>query len=221
MYEKLRERYKNSFRIYGAGDERSLMWTKNKQYIRFEQLLRFLFSGSGTLLDVGCGFGDLFLWLKDTIYNQEIEYFGIDIMPEFIDAAVELTGEQSKFECQDILSLTDRSYDYVVASGIFGSKIFDEDEKNYLHIENVIKKSMDICKIGVSFDFLSDKTDFRNSETNFHASPEKILQLAYKFSRNIILNNSVMPFEFCITIFKDDNFRKETTVFDRYFEKNE
>lgn len=44
----------------------------------------------------------------------------------------------------------------------------------------------------------------------------KILEMAYKLSRNIILRNDYMPFEFSIVIFKDDSFSKEDTLFTKY-----
>ena len=221
MYKNVYGYYEENFKRYGAEDERSLGWTKNKQDIRFEQLFRFLKPENGTLLDVGCGFGDMYQYIKKTMKNDQIEYFGIDIMPEFIEVAMKRTGESKCFLCEDILSLDACSYDYVVASGIFGYKVYDDEEKNYAHIENVLEKALDISKVGISINFLSDKTDYHTSGNDFHSSPERVLSLAYKYSRNVILDNTVMPFEFCLTIFKDDSFKTETTVFNRYFEKGE
>lgn len=218
MYQKLEKRYYENYLRYGAGDERSLGWSKNKQNIRFEQLLRFLNPKMGSLLDVGCGFGDLYIYLKNQ-QKGKIDYFGIDIMSQFIDEAVNLTEEPERFSCRDILHLGERKFDYIVMAGIFGYRIYEEEERNYAHIEQVLKKALDICNVGVSVSFLSDKTDYHTSEEDFHASPEKVLGLAYRHSRNVILDNSVMPFEFFLTIFKDDSFKKETTVFNHYFEK--
>lgn len=72
-----------------------------------------------------------------------------------------------------------------------------------------------LCSDGLAFDFLSDKVDYRHEHT-FHSSPEKVLEIAYKYSRNIVLRNDYMPFEFAIIIFKDDGFDKQDTVFHRY-----
>lgn len=72
----------------------------------------------------------------------------------------------------------------------------------------------------IVFDFQSDKVDFMGCDTGFYFSPEKVLGIAYEFSRNVILDNSYMPFEFAVTIFKDDSFKKDTTVFNRFIAEN-
>ena len=62
---KTQEIYKDLFKQYGAKDERSLGWSKNKQNYRFERCLRFLKPKCGeSLLDIGCGFGDLYRYLQ-------------------------------------------------------------------------------------------------------------------------------------------------------------
>lgn len=72
---------------------------------------------------------------------------------------------------------------------------------------------------GITFDFLSDKVDYQYEHT-FHSSPERILGYVYSKSRNVILRNDYMPFEFSVFIFKDDSFKSEDTVFHRYWEQN-
>jgi hypothetical protein len=94
------------------------------------------------------------------------------------------------------------------------------ENNNYEFIEQVIKKALSITKDGFAFNFLSDKVDFYKCDDTFHSSLEKILAIAYKYSRNIILRNDYMPFEFSLFIFKDDSFHSEDTVFNLYKENN-
>lgn len=59
------EHYRENFQRYGANNEGSLGWTKNKQDVRFKQLLRFLEPNPNeSLLDIGCGFADMYAFLK-------------------------------------------------------------------------------------------------------------------------------------------------------------
>lgn len=224
--QKVIDYYRDIFGKYGANDERSLGWSKNKQYVRFAQLFRFLFSSveenfKKSLLDIGCGFGDMYAFLKKSELQDNIDYYGIDMMQEFIDVAVSNhPDKKDDFRCLEFLSMDESvKYDYCVASGIFGHKIFDTEDEIYEQVEKTMQKALNVCNIGVSFDFLSDKVDYRTSTEDFHASPAKILEIAYKFSRRVILDNSAMPFEFCITVFKDDSFSKENTIFTKYSEK--
>jgi SAM-dependent methyltransferase len=215
----IKEIYGELYRLYGH-DEKALGWTKNKQHIRFSQLMRFLMYVSpppkkNSLLDVGCGFGDLYAWLKEHNYNDTIEYYGIDIMESFIEEAKQNHYEiKDRFAVKDFLKTNEEDlYDFIVASGIFGY-----NDGGYEYVERVFRRAYQACKTGFAMDFLSDKVDYRASETNFFANPEKVLGIAYKYSRNVILDNTAMPFEYTVTVLKNDSFKKETTIFDIYRE---
>jgi len=104
-------------------------------------------------------------------------------------------------------------YDFALASGIFNRCMKNVDQYGY--VEEILKKALPMCRIGVAFDFLSDKVDFRN-EINWHHSPERILEIAYRHSRNVVLRNDYMPFEFSVCVFADDSFDREDTLFRRY-----
>ena len=58
---------------YGR-DPRSLGWIKGRQAIRFAKLTEFLgktdIDENFTLLDYGCGFGDLYLFLQEKYPNM-------------------------------------------------------------------------------------------------------------------------------------------------------
>jgi hypothetical protein len=86
---------------------------------------------------------------------------------------------------------------------------------NYMFINSFMQKAFNLANNGIAFDFLSDKVDFQYEHT-FHSSPSKILDMAYDLSKNVILKNNYMPFEFAVMIFKDETFTKEDTIFTRY-----
>ncbi len=208
--------YEGLFGEYGI-DERSLGWTKNKQNIRFREIMKHVLEKNNgtpiTLLDLGCGFGDLKTYIDER--KHAVDYFGLDIMPEFIEIAKKNhESVDQNFYLGEFLEWgKNRKWDWIVESGFFGHKLYQTEEETYEYIRRVMKKALDLCSVGICFDFLSDKVDYRTSENDFHASPEKILEIAYSFSRNVMLDNSVMPFEFNITIWKNDLFSKEKTIF--------
>lgn len=213
------EHYRDNYQKYGANNEGSLGYTKNKQEVRFKQLLRFLKPNpEESLLDIGCGFADLYGYLKKNPKYDNIDYWGIDIMKEFIDIATQNYPKKAdQLMCKDFAEIKEeQNFDYCIVSGTFNYKIFESESEQYEFINKMIEKALNMCNIGIAFDFLSDKVDYTTSEEDFHSSPEKILSLAYNFSRNVILDNSAMPFEFCITIFKNDHFNKNDTVFSLY-----
>lgn len=216
MMNNLVNYYQALFDQYGH-TENALGWTKNKQNIRFEQLFRFLHPLNGRLLDLGCGFGDMLKFLKNCEDGQNIKYFGVDIMSDFIkEAQRTFMPTEGIFVCSDFFDFLGKEqdkFDYIVASGIFGLKLYEDEMEQYNYIKSVFELAYDNCEVGFAMNFLSDKVDYHTSDSDFHASPSRILDLGYGLSRNVILDNGVMPFEFCITIFKDDSFSVENTLF--------
>lgn len=106
---------------YSVEDARSLGWTSREtQRRRFLTLWRMAGSPrTGSLLDVGCGLGDLLTFLDQ--HDAAVRYVGIDIRPSVIgDARARHPGV--RFEVADAQScgrLQER-FDCVFASGLFG-----------------------------------------------------------------------------------------------------
>jgi SAM-dependent methyltransferase len=204
-------RYTERYKEFGY-NPKSLGWDKGKQEIRFDILTSNYDFSEKTVLDLGCGFGDLSEYIGRRFNNAN--YIGIDIVPVLIEEANERFGNSTrKFLLHDVMGYNpEEKIDYVIASGIFNNKLHSN---NYTFIEKSINKYFRLVIEGLALNFLSDKVDYKK-EMNFYANPGKVLSIAYKYSRNIIIRNDYMPFEFSLFIFKDDSFMKEDTVFTRY-----
>lgn len=208
----VRSRYQGRLQEYGYSPK-ALGWDKGKQNVRFDILTSQYDCDGKRFLDIGCGFGDLVPTLSRKC--KSFTYFGIDIVPELIEIARQRHQQDFlHFESTDFLAADiDEEFDYAIASGTFNFKLTIGD--NYNFVKATMKKAFEHCKDGLAFDFLSDKVDYRYKHT-FHYNPETILKMAYSFSRNIVLKNDYMPFEFSLFVFKDDSFSKEDTLFSRY-----
>lgn len=207
------ERYSRRFAEHGY-DPRTLGWDKGKQQTRFRILTsQYDFRGK-RVLDIGCGFGDLNEGLQRRT-GREYSYHGVDLVPDLIDRAKDLyPAGNITFSCADVLSDDfTGNFDYAVASGLFNFPF--NDVANYDFIDAVINKALSFCCDGLAFDFLSDKVDWRQAN-NFYSSPEQVLGMAYKYSRNVVLRNDYMPFEFAVFINKDSSFLAEDTIFNHY-----
>jgi len=195
-------------------DERSLGWTKKKQNLRFQQIVSRLNIMNKEILDIGCGFGDLYSYLKlnnDVLFN----YTGIDIMPEFIELAKKKNPEGC-FLTADFMNWdSNKRFDYIIACGCFFNLDPINEDESYSFINDFISKALSALHENglICLHFLNDKVDYHTSKEDFHVSPERVLSISYGYSRRVILDNSVFPFETCIYIYKDDSFSKETTVF--------
>jgi len=207
------QRYSQRFKQYGYSPK-ALGWDKGKQPIRFNILTsQYDFAGK-SVLDIGCGFGDLNTVLTAR-YGTNYTYHGIDLVADLVNegrnrfAAPHITFEVGNF----LTYPPEVKYDYIIASGLFNLKLKDID--GYDFITMCMNKAFDLVNDGIAFDFLSDKVDYQLTDT-FHSAPERILQIAYTHTRNVVLRNDYMPFEFATFLFKDDSFAPEDTLFHRY-----
>ncbi len=211
--QETQQRYRQRFHQHGYSPK-ALGWDKGKQDVRFDVLTsQYDFTGK-SVLDIGCGFGDLNTTLTDR-YGTNYTYHGIDLVPDLVaEGRNRFVAPHISFEVGNFLTNDDaRQYDYIVSSGIFNHKLQDLD--GYVFIESCMRRAFAMASDGIAFDFLSDKVDYQLPHT-FHSSPERILSLAFSLTRNVVLRNDYMPFEFAVFLWKDDSFSREDTLFQRY-----
>jgi SAM-dependent methyltransferase len=212
-FSKMNEYYKDLYDRHGDSSK-SLGWNKGNQFLRFDQLTKDWDLNNSSILDVGCGFGDFVSFLLEK-KTSNFHYLGVDLSEDFIRKAN--TNHRSKkitFIKGDFLNTAINSeIDYAVASGTFNFKI--EGLDGYEYIYNSMKKMFKLSKKAISIDFLSERVDYFHDH-NFNSDPMKILEMAYSLSKRVVLNNSIFPFEFAITIFKDDTFKDDEMIFSKY-----
>jgi len=202
--------YRRLFAAHGYAPQ-SLGWDKGKQFLRFHQLTSTFELTGASLLDVGCGFGDFVGYLR-ALNIEDCAYVGIDLVDEFIAEGEKRFGSPNATFVRSALEDYGPTspFDYVIASGTFNLKL--EGVDGYEEIRRSLARMFSLSKVALSADFLSDKVDYGH-EHNFRSAPETILKMAYELSRNVVLRNDYFPFEFCLTIYKDDSFSRDTTTF--------
>lgn len=214
------EKYSSAFKQYGYSPK-SLLWSKggtDRRFIRYYELLKhFNLSAGQTLLDVGCGFADLYQFCND-YFGIQLNYTGVDYCKEFIETAQQKYSNQCTFIQGDFLSDHDlKTYDYCVTSGIFNLSDGHDDDVEGGFLYSVVKKMFVLCNTAISFNFVTNKVDYKNDGVSYY-SPAKLLDFCYSLSRNIVFDNTCMPFEATVTVFKDDSFGKSRVFnsFERY-----
>lgn len=205
--EDYNERYSRRLKEFGYSPE-TLGWGKNgRQEVRFAVLADMAIKNpSSSVLDVGCGFGDLYAFMKKKGWNAQ--YTGIDIVPGLLEVGRSV-HDNIDLRNADISLVNDlQVYDYVIASGIFNAKLKGSDNK--IHMSNTIKAMFDHARVAVCIDFMSTYVDFEK-EGSWHTDPIWAFELARSLSRRIILRYDYMPFEFALFIFKDDSISEANT----------
>jgi SAM-dependent methyltransferase len=206
-----RARYEARYRQFGY-DPRTLGWHKGRQRVRFAAALEAVGTQFGSLLDVGCGFGDLFGYLKDRGWQGN--YLGLDICPELIEEGRQRYEPRgARFECLDLSSDTLAFHaDVAVAIGIFNQRLKGD---NLDFIAQMLHAMWAHSTQAIVLDFLSTTADRPRSEL-FHAEADVILRMALGYSKRVLLDHSYMPFEFLVAIWHDDSFSTDCPVFSPY-----
>ncbi len=168
-------------------DVASLGWgSKESQEIRFRVLCGIGNMTGKKLLDVGCGFGDLYGLLKD------VDYTGYDNVPEMLQTA------RRRFPVARFVdNFPEEGFDYIVESGIFNLKETDWTVKT----GEVLWRMYGWSKIGVAANFLSAYTPTQRKEGLYYADPKEIIKLISGMTNKWVLRHDYKENDFTIYLY--------------------
>ena len=151
-----------------------------------------------TILDVGCGFGDLYTFLNRQSIRPR-RYLGIEISSDLLDMAKKRLPEL-EFRLVSLLDFkSTEKFDYVIACGVFGL----ESPNWQPMLEKQLGKLYDLCEMGVVANFLSCYTSWGKAADSHYASPEDILEFVLKnLSNRVVLRHDYRPNDFTIYVYK-------------------
>ena len=188
--------YNQRFLDYG-NDIKTVGWgSKKDQFLRFDVLFTGTNPVGKSILDVGCGLGDLINYL-DKKTNGNYNYTGIDIAEKLIfEAKKNHSSKNRNFYNSDIFSIQS-NYDIVIMSGAFSHKSDGIED----YTSNALKKMFDISNELVSANFLTKYVDYE-LEKNQHYFPEDIYKQSKKYCNKINLISDYPLYEFTIQLKK-------------------
>ena len=168
--------------------------------LRHRQFLRlFDENRDGSVIDLGCGFGDFFGFLRNAGHNGH--FTGYDVAPNMIDAARKLHGEGDD-RCWRVGAVPDETADFAVASGIFNVKgdVADESWLGY------IRETLDVLaragRHGFGFNILSLSSDPDRRRPNlYYADPAQMLGYCLsRYGRSVALLQDYGLYEFTVLV---------------------
>ena len=188
--------YKAKFDKYGP-TLRGAGWSKNtKSKKRYKVLTSFLKHTKAkkkiSILDVGCGYGELTKYLpKNISYN----YTGLDIVESMIDYAnKKYTKKNTRFLLGDITKIKQR-YDFLICNGIFTLKnnLTDTQMKNY--VLKCINSFYKCSNVAFAFNIMSEDVDFK-SKILFYPKIKMFIDfLNKKKISELTIDNSSVDYE--------------------------
>jgi SAM-dependent methyltransferase len=200
-------RYTKRLNKYGYSPE-TLGWGKiGRQDIRFSVLTQsFINIPNCSVLDIGCGFADLYTYLIDNGWKGR--YVGVDLVPSILEVARERNPSLELYNYDIEQSKELGNFDYVVASGIFNAKLANTD--NHQHIIKSLNDMLKIADKMISVDFMSTFVDFQK-EGSWHTDPAWLINQITKLTKRFSIRYDYMPFEFAAFLYKDDAINKINT----------
>lgn len=181
--------------------------SKESQYLRFAQLAKIIKDNKVfSILDYGCGVGDLVIYLQQNFPDANIQYTGFDISLEMIKIAQFKHANSNNINVQFTASVPTERFDYCMASGIFNVKLelADTDTWNN-YIMETIEIFDQIAYKGFSFNALTEYSDKEYMKDYlFYANPLGLFDhCKRKYSRNVALLHDYGLYEFTMLIRKD------------------
>jgi SAM-dependent methyltransferase/ribosomal protein S18 acetylase RimI-like enzyme len=188
--------YTKEFEKHGVAVQ-ALGWSSEQtQSKRFTVLSSIGDIKNATILDVGCGFGDLFNWLEDKKYNGK--YTGVDITKEMVNAAT-IKNPAAKFYQVNILtdsSLEEKKFDYVFASGIFTFRVHGGID----YIVSMAERMFSLSRVGCAFNCLSSWGENQESD-ELTVNPLVLIERCKKITPWINLRHDYHPGDFTLFLY--------------------
>jgi SAM-dependent methyltransferase len=198
-----KKHYHSTFSAYGP-TAKGVDWKNQasadlRSYLMLEIIVNHPKNQIPSILDVGCGYGSLL----EIAQRQKISlnYTGIDIVPEMI-ALAKKSHPSAKFLNKDIFSFSSRNrFDYVIANGLLTQKLHATDSVMEKFMFRLINKMWSFAKLGIAFNNLTSRVDFKNPE-NFYYDPALLIKKTEKLTRFFKIRHDTSFFEYTTYLYK-------------------
>lgn len=178
---------------------RALGWKgEESQSKRFGQLVEVADLNGASVLDIGCGHGDLKGYLDGRFSG--ITYVGIDQMPEFIAEGKKLYGNTTNafFYQTDFITVELPQVDYVFASGALSYRCADP----YFYRE-MIARMYAASNRALAFNML-DAATFPDHPLLVGHNSEKIESFCNELSSRVKVVRGYLPDDFTVFMYREE-----------------
>jgi SAM-dependent methyltransferase len=178
-------------------DVKALGWgSRESQARRFAVLSEVGKLDGSSVLDVGCGLGDFYAWMRRR--RLRVRYTGVDITPGMVDKARQRFPEM-QFRVCDVLDGSQRvaAHDYVLSSGIFTHCGRSAVE----FLEAMVRRMFDLSKRALAFNCLSGWAE-KKERGEFHADPLNVVSFCRTLTPRVVLRHDYHPRDFTVYLYR-------------------
>lgn len=148
--ERIIKRHAHSIHMYGHSPQALYWGSREVQELRFEVLLGCGVKSGDSVLDVGCGFADLYHYMGHL--GLDVDYSGLDLSPDMIEAAAARSPELKLFQGELFdLNPPEQSYDWVILSGAMNEPLKDDG----IYVKEMLPRLYATCRKGLAFNLLN------------------------------------------------------------------
>ncbi len=183
---------------YQNGSVESLGWRSQvSQRLRYQQLIKVGDLNGASVLDIGCGYGDLKAFLD--LHAVDFDYIGVDQMPEFIAEARQRYAGYSRtaFYQTDFSTAELPQVDVVFASGALGYRC-----KNDSFYTDMICKLYNSARFALAFNML-DKKHFPQHNLLVGHDRDEILTLCQALSPRVDCLSGYLEDDFTVLMYRN------------------
>ena len=198
--EAIDKEYSDRYSLHELSDKSLGNYDYNKAVLKFE---RCNISKEKTVLDIGCGTGNLLRYLKSKCDYDESNYTGVDFSETMINSCIKqypeaqfLRGDILETDKSDSFYLTlHKTYDFVICLSTIQQKV--AGVQNDLYTKHIISKCYNLTENNgyTIFDVFSEKfLDYRDKVGNYF-DPFEILDFCFSLSTAVKMDTTFSPYE--------------------------
>lgn len=164
--------------------------------VRYRVLCEVLDLRGKSVLEVGCGFGDLGAYIQERF--QKVNYTGVDISSKMIAVGRKVYPELRLVRKNFLTMGGRRRYDVVLAQGVFYLLGSNAEKKMHLMVDKMFR----LAKEAVAFCTISSWSP-RKERGEFYADPGKLLRFCKSLTSRVVLRHDYHPGDFTIYLYKE------------------
>lgn len=201
--KRFKNHYEHCFDTHGA-TAKGVDWRDTETAnMRYQKMLNVIADPliKATILDVGCGFAGLLSYLNEQ--KLSIDYTGIDVAQNMLSHSRAVFPRNQFIEADILAYQFDRTYDYVVCNGILTQKLTASQSSMTKYMEKLIKTMFQLCNIGIAFNVMSDRVNFK-VDNLFYKSPEELIKFCLdNITRYIKIDHAYPMYEYTVYLYKE------------------
>jgi len=170
--------------------------SKRTQLVRFEAFLQTHDIDGKSILDIGCGTGDLWQYLQAK--SISCSYAGFDLSPVMIKRCEERFPGIAFNSGEFVEWSKDKQFDYTIAIGIHNIKV----DGCWEILTQMTKTQYELSRHAAHISILTDR--YEGFAPHIQAwNAERVLAMALEITPYVVMRHDYLPNDFSITLYRE------------------